>query len=86
MVNTNYIPAGEHDQTITEGAEQIFDVSSVCFHEGFSMQHLQNDIAVLTLPNPVALSGRVNTVCLPQSGQKVPTGTKCYITGIPTPC
>lgn len=83
MVDNNYILAGEHDQTVTEGAEQVFDVSSVCFHEGFSMQHLRNDIAVLTLSNPVALSDRVNTVCLPQGGQQVPTGTKCYITGIP---
>lgn len=47
------------------------------------MQHLRNDIAVLTLANPVALSARVSTVCLPQGGQQVPTGTKCYVTGIP---
>ncbi|XP_020616819.1 elastase-1-like isoform X2 [Orbicella faveolata] len=75
------VVVGEHDQTVTEGAEQVFDVSSVCFHEGFSMQHLRNDIAVLTLSNPVALSDRVNTVCLPQGRQQVLTGTKCYITG-----
>ena len=82
MVNNNYILiTGEHDQTVTEGAEQVLDVSSVCFHEGFSMQNLRNDIAVLTLGSPVTLSDRVSTVCLPQGGQPVPTGTKCYITG-----
>ena len=47
------------------------------------MKHLRNDIAVLTLTNAVALSDRVNTVCLPQGGQQVPMGTKCYITRIP---
>ena len=48
------------------------------------MQHLRNDIAVITLAKPVVLSDRVSTVCLPQEGQAVPTGTKCYITGTPT--
>ena len=46
------------------------------------MQHLRNDIAVLTLARPVALSDKVSTVCLPQGGQQVTAGTKCYITGI----
>ncbi|KAJ7336030.1 hypothetical protein OS493_013404 [Desmophyllum pertusum] len=75
------VVVGEHDQTVEEGAEQVLDVSAVCFHEGFSMQHLRNDIAVITLAKPVVLSDRVSTVCLPQEGQAVPTGTKCYITG-----
>ncbi|KAL9959762.1 hypothetical protein ACROYT_G033117 [Oculina patagonica] len=75
------VVAGEHDQTVEEGAEQVVDVSAVCFHEGFSMQHLRNDIAVLTLSSPVALSDKVSTVCLPQGGQQVAAGTKCYITG-----
>ena len=83
LVNNSYILAGEHDQRVIEGEEQVLDVSSVCFHEGFSMQHLRNDIAVLTLGNPVALTDRVSTVCLPQRKEQVPTGTKCYITGIP---
>lgn len=69
---------------VEEGAEQVLDVSAVCFHEGFSMRHLCNDIAVLTLSSPVALSDRVNTVCLPQGGQQVAAGTKCYITGNPS--
>lgn len=68
---------------VEEGAEQVLDVSAVCFHDGFSMRHLRNDIAVLTLSSPVALSDRVNTVCLPQGGQQVAAGTKCYITGTP---
>lgn len=83
MANNSYILAGEHDQRVIEGAEQVLDVSSVCFHEGFSMKHLRNDIALLTLGNPVALTDRVSTVCLPQREEQVPTGTKCYITGIP---
>lgn len=80
-VNNNCILTGEHDQTVEEGAEQVLDVSAVCFHDGFSMRHLRNDIAVLTLSTPVALSDKVGTVCLPQGGQHVAAGTKCYITG-----
>ena len=72
---------GEHDQTVEEGAEKLIDVAAVCYHEGFSMKHIQNDIALLTLAKPVMLSDRINTVCLPQQSRQVPAGTNCYITG-----
>ena len=72
---------GEHDQTVEEGAEKLIDVAAVCYHEGFSMKHIQNDIALLTLAKPVVLSDRINTVCLPQQSRQVPAGTNCYITG-----
>ena len=73
--------SGEHDQTVEEGAEKLIDVAAVCYHEGFSMKHIQNDIALLTLAKPVVLSDRINTVCLPQQSRQVPAGTNCYITG-----
>ena len=72
---------GEHDQTVEEGAEKLIDVAAVCYHEGFSMKHIQNDIALLTLAKLVVLSDRINTVCLPQQSRQVPAGTNCYITG-----
>ena len=72
---------GEHDQTVEEGAEKLIDVAAVCYHEGFSMKHIQNDIALLTLAKPVVLSDRINIVCLPQQSRQVPAGTNCYITG-----
>lgn len=56
-------------------------MAAVCYHEGFSMKHIQNDIALLTLAKPVVLSDRINTVCLPQQSRQVPAGTNCYITG-----
>lgn len=75
------VVVGEHDQTVEEGAEKLIDVAAVCYHEGFSMKHIQNDIALLTLAKPVVLSDRINTVCLPQQSRQVPAGTNCYITG-----
>ena len=76
-----FFSAGEHDQTVTEGNEQVLDVAAVCYHESFALRHLRHDIAVLTLSKPAPLSDKVNTVCLPQSGQQVAPGTRCYITG-----
>lgn len=75
------VVVGEHDQTVAEGNEQVLDVAAVCYHENFALRHLRHDIAVLTLSKPAALSDKVNTVCLPQSGQQVAPGTRCYITG-----
>lgn len=59
----------------------MLDVAAVCYHENFALRHLRHDIAVLTLARPVQLSDKVSTVCLPQTGQQVASGTKCYITG-----
>lgn len=74
--------SGEHDQKVAEGNEQVIDVAAVCYHESFALRHLRHDIAVLTLSKPAVLSDKVGTVCLPQSGQQVAPGTKCYITGM----
>ena len=79
-MRTNF-STGEHDQTLEEGSEQVIDVAAVCYHENFALRHLRDDVAVLTLAKPAALSDKVSTVCLPQSGQAVAPGTKCYITG-----
>lgn len=45
------------------------------------MRNLRNDIALLQLDGSISTSSKVNTVCLPSSGNKVPAGTRCYITG-----
>ena len=51
-------------------------------HEQFSMRQLRNDVALLQLERPISASSKVNTVCMPSSGSRVPAGTRCYITGI----
>ena len=46
------------------------------------MRHLRNDVALLQLDGQITASSKVNTVCLPREGSRVPAGTICYITGI----
>jgi len=45
------------------------------------MRQLRNDIALLQLEGSITTSEKVNTVCLPASGSRIPAGTHCYITG-----
>ena len=53
-------------------------------HEQYSGSNIRNDIALLQLDGSVALSAKVNTVCLPQSGSRAQVGARCYITGMAT--
>ena len=43
------------------------------------MRNLKHDVAVLQLQEPVKLSGKVNTICLPDKDADL--NSKCYITG-----
>ena len=44
------------------------------------MENLKHDVAVLQLKQPVKLSDKVNTVCLPD--QDADLNSNCYITGL----
>lgn len=72
---------GAHLRTGTTAVQQTFRLKKLFKHEGFDMRQLQNDIALLQLERPIAASEKVNTVCLPASGSRIPAGTQCYITG-----
>lgn len=74
-------PSGEHDRKKEDGQINV-GVHSIHAHEGFSMRHLKNDIALIRLDRPVVLNSRVGTVCLPDKNSRVATGTKCFITGM----
>ena len=81
IVNTIYV--GAHRRTGSTAVQQTFRLKKLFKHEQFSMRHLRNDIALLQLYRPISASSKVNTVCLPSSGSRIPTGTRCYITGSP---
>ena len=70
---------GAHRRKGTTNVQQNLKVKAIHTHSGFSMKHLNHDIAVLQLERPVELSDKVATVCLPN---KLPDlNAKCYITG-----
>ena len=68
-------------RTGNTAVQQTFNLKQQISHEGFSMRHLRNDIALLQLDRPAQLSTKVNLVCLPPKGSKVTPGPKCFITG-----
>ena len=74
--------SGAHERFGTTDVEQSIKVKRLFVHEGFSINHLRNDIALLQLATPASLSDKVNTVCLPGQGSRVSDGHNCYITGI----
>lgn len=48
-------------------------------HDGFTMNNLKHDIAVLELKGSVKISDKVSPVCLPT--EEPTPGTECYISG-----
>lgn len=72
---------GAHIRTGTTSVQQTFNLRQLFKHESFNMRELRNDIALLQLNGRVKLSDKVNTVCMPQLGDKVSPGSRCYITG-----
>ncbi|XP_066028805.1 chymotrypsin-like protease CTRL-1 [Pocillopora verrucosa] len=75
------VVVGAHIRTGTTSVQQTFNLRQLFKHESFNMRELRNDIALLQLNGRVKLSDKVNTVCMPQPGDKVSPGSRCYITG-----
>lgn len=73
--------AGAHRRTGSTSVQKTFRLKQLFKHEQFSMRQLRNDIALLQLDSSISASSKVNTVCLPSSGSRIPAGTQCYITG-----
>ncbi|XP_020608281.1 chymotrypsinogen A-like isoform X2 [Orbicella faveolata] len=75
------VVVGAHRRTGTTAVQRTFRLKKLFKHEGFNMRQLRNDIALLQLEGSITTSEKVNTVCLPASGSRIPAGTHCYITG-----
>ena len=76
------IVVGDHNRNINEGTEKEVSAKKVISHPNYNSPRLSSDIALIQLSSPVKLSQRVNPICLPNHDSDVPTGSKCYITGI----
>ncbi|KAL6115092.1 uncharacterized protein ACO6RY_00025 [Pungitius sinensis] len=59
------VVAGEHNLDVYEGTEQQLPVSMAIAHEGYVPATGDNDVALLRLARPVALSRLALPVCLP---------------------
>lgn len=74
--------AGDYDLSNTEEPflHQSRDVRSVIIHKGFSKPSLHNDIALLFLTTPFALTDNVNTICLPPPNLQF-DNRQCFVSG-----
>ncbi|EDO34807.1 predicted protein, partial [Nematostella vectensis] len=75
------IIVGEHNRNVNEVTEETLNVKKVIAHPQYNNPRLSNDIALIELASPAKLSSRVNPVCLPPHGYKLPAGSRCFITG-----
>ncbi|XP_078374644.1 uncharacterized protein LOC144658165 [Oculina patagonica] len=75
------VVVGAHQLSGTTDVQQSIKVEKIFAHESFSRAHFRNDIALIRLKTPATLSDKVNTVCLPAQGSRIPAGKNCYITG-----
>ncbi|XP_078420566.1 transmembrane protease serine 11A-like [Cetorhinus maximus] len=81
--NENYwqVVIGEYDLKKQDTEERILQVNRIITHPKFNQRTFNNDIALLELTVPIAISEHVNFVCLPDSIGELPPGMMCYIAG-----
>lgn len=66
-------------------AEACYKVDGIIRHEGFVYEQdrgdISNDVALVHLASPVAVTREISTICLPTAGAVLPAGTPCFVTG-----
>lgn len=73
------VMVGGHHRKNSDSRGKMVDVSYFIVHEEYKRK--KHDVALLKLSSPVHFSSSVDTVCLPQQGQRISPGKRCYITG-----
>lgn len=59
----------------THYAERLY------LHPGYNKDTVNNDIALILLKDPVKFNDHVRPICLPQSKERIPVGTRCTAIG-----
>ena len=77
-----FIVLGAHDWSKNESTTQIFGIDKMVVNRRFLTDKAYGyDIALIKLSRPAVLNFAVGLACLPKQDDRVPVGTKCYITG-----
>ena len=66
---------------VTEGREQIKQVSKIIIHEAYNSYKITNDIALLKLSSRLRMNSYVQPVNLPGNQQQTAAGTNCVVSG-----
>ncbi|KAK3740435.1 hypothetical protein QZH41_015490 [Actinostola sp. cb2023] len=72
--------AGAHNHSKNEISTQTFGIDKMVIHQRFETDKwYAYDIALVKLSRPAVLNFAVGLACLPRQGDRVPVGTKCYL-------
>merc|ERR1712212_386948 len=69
---------GHHSRRVSRS--QQIGVSEIIVHPDYKREYYR-DMALMKLKKPAMMTRTVKTVCLPDSNERPPPGTECYITG-----
>ncbi|XP_065361312.1 uncharacterized protein LOC135954976 isoform X3 [Calliphora vicina] len=77
-----FVRMGDHYANIAESSEVDSNIENWYIHEKFRDQkHMNNDIALILLKNPVRFNDYVQPICLPEKGATLETNRLCTISG-----
>lgn len=76
-----FIRLGEHNLEVIEGSEIEFRVDLAIKHPKYDKRTVDNDVAMLRLPQEVSPSTYIGYACLPLSYQQLPKTHQCTIIG-----
>ena len=75
------VRVGEHDLVIHEGSETEYVVRRTIVHPDYNRDTVDNDVALLELPEPVELGRHAGLACLPDQQEALPDQEHCTIIG-----
>ncbi|ESO90979.1 hypothetical protein LOTGIDRAFT_122275, partial [Lottia gigantea] len=77
------VHAGEYDYNVRDGQDVTHTVKAIDVHEEYAEFPSENDVAVLTLDEPLVYNDCVQPICLPSAGDgaAIEAGTQCVVAG-----
>jgi hypothetical protein len=74
--------SGAHMLSSTTAAQQFRRASQLFYHSYFTVDHLERDVAILRLAQPVAYNYAIQPIALPTPGSSIAVGTNCLLSGL----
>uniref|UniRef100_A0A3Q1GSH9 pancreatic elastase II n=1 Tax=Acanthochromis polyacanthus TaxID=80966 RepID=A0A3Q1GSH9_9TELE len=78
---TYRVHLGKHNIKLNEDGSIAISPEKIIIHENYDSKKIRNDIALIKLSTPVKFSNTIMPACLPSSGEILPHGAPCYVTG-----
>ena len=75
------VRVGEHDLVVHEGSEKEYTVKRSILYPDYNRDTVDNDLALLELPEPVDLGKNAAIACLPDQDEPLPSKDHCTIIG-----